>query len=122
VVDKSKSVTKPLPFLREELDYIRSKSKPYSDLDFEFNRALNHWERLIQKLTASSNVTPSHLQDSLQELAAQTTSKGRIAEFNDLGPTWHIDFPLERWTISLALFFEFLSGETLHASFIRGSS
>jgi hypothetical protein len=85
--------------------------KPYSDLDFEFNRALNHWERLIKKLTASSDVTPSHLDDPLQDLAAQTTFTGRVAKFNDLGPTWHIDFPLERWTISLALFFEFLLGE-----------
>jgi hypothetical protein len=118
-------------FLNKELDYagilrevipptrklyaISPYRKPYSDLEVEFrnfNRALDHWESLIKRLTASSGVTPSPLEDPLQELAAQGTFEARVARLNNLGPRSHIDFPLERWTISLALFFEGLLGDT----------
>jgi hypothetical protein len=118
-------------FLNKELDYAgilrevipptrklyadSPYRKPYSDLEVEFrnfNRALDHWESLIKRLTASSGVTPSPLEDPLQELAAQGTFEDRVARLNNLGPRSHIDFPLERWTISLALFFEGLLGDT----------
>ncbi|KAF1828136.1 hypothetical protein BDW02DRAFT_652237 [Decorospora gaudefroyi] len=118
-------------FLNKELDYAgilrevipptrklyadSPYRKPYTDLEVEFrnfNRALDHWESLIKRLTASSGVTPSPLEDPLQELAAQETFEDRVARLNNLGPRSHIDFPLERWTISLALFFEGLLGDT----------
>jgi hypothetical protein len=118
-------------FLNKELDYTgilrevipptrklyadSPYRKPYSDLEVEFrnfNRALDHWESLIKRLTASSGVTPSPLEDPLQELATQGTFEDRVARLNNLGPRSHIDFPLERWTISLALFFEGLLGDT----------
>jgi hypothetical protein len=89
--------------------------KPYSDLEVEFrnfNRALDHWESLIKTRTASSGVTPSPREDPLQELAAQGTFEDRVAMLHDLGPRSHIDFPFEGWTISLALFFEGLLGDT----------
>jgi hypothetical protein len=118
-------------FLNKELDYAgilrevipptrklyadSPHRKPYSDLEVEFrnfNRALDHWESLIKRLTASSGVTPSPLEDPLQELAVQATFEARVARLNTLGPRSHIDFPLERWSISLALFFEGLLGDT----------
>jgi hypothetical protein len=71
-------------FLNKELDYTgilrevipptrklyadSPYRKPYSDLEVEFrnfNRALDHWESLIKRLTASSGVTPSPLEDPL---------------------------------------------------------
>jgi hypothetical protein len=89
--------------------------KPYSDLDVDFrnfNRALDHWESLIERRTASSGVTPTPLKDPLDEIAAQGTFEGRIAVLRNLGPRSHIDFPLERLTIFLAMCFEGLLGNT----------
>ncbi|KAL5371290.1 hypothetical protein DPSP01_014372 [Paraphaeosphaeria sporulosa] len=89
--------------------------KPCSDFEFEFknfNRALEYWESLITRLTASSGVTHSPLDDPLQELAAQQSFENRVAMLHNCGPISQIDFPLERWTIFLALFFEGLLGDT----------
>jgi hypothetical protein len=71
-------------FLNKELDYAgilcevisptrdlyadSPYRKPYSDLDIDFrnfNRALDHWESLIKRRTASSGVTPTPLKDPL---------------------------------------------------------
>lgn len=89
--------------------------KPYSDLDVEFrnlDRALEHWEILIKTRTASPGVIKSSLKDPLQELAAKRTFEDRVAVLHSLGPRSRIDFPFEGWTISLALFFEGLLGDT----------
>jgi hypothetical protein len=89
--------------------------KPYSDLEIDFrnfNRALEHWEILITTLTASAGATQSPLDDPLQDLAAQGTFEDRVAMLHTCGPRSQIHFPLERWSISLALFFEGLLGDT----------
>jgi hypothetical protein len=118
-------------FLNKELDYAgilcefipptrklyadSPYRKPYSDLDVDFrnfNRALDHWESLIKRRTASSGVTPTPLKDPLQELAAQETFKDRVAALRNLGPRSHVDFPLERLTVFLAMCFEGLLGNT----------
>jgi hypothetical protein len=94
---------------------ISPHRKPYNDLEVEFrnfNRALDHWESLIKTRTASPSVIQSHLKDPLQELAAKGTFEDRVAMLHNLGPRSHIDFPFEGWTISLALFFEGLLGNT----------
>jgi hypothetical protein len=94
---------------------ISPHREPYSDLEVEFrnfNRALEHWERLIKTRTASPSAIQSPLKDPLQELAAKGTFEDRVAMLHDLGPRSHIDFPFEGWTISLALFFEGLLGDT----------
>jgi hypothetical protein len=93
---------------------ISPHRKPGSDLEFEFrtfNRALEHWESLIARLTASASATQSPLNDPLQELAAQKTFQNRVAMLHNCGPRSQIEFPLKRWTVLLALFFEGLLGE-----------
>jgi hypothetical protein len=83
------------------------------DLDFKnFNRALEHWESLITKHTATSGATQSPLGDPLQELAAQESFKDRVAMLRNCDPTSQTDFTLETWTISLALLFEGLLGDS----------
>jgi hypothetical protein len=118
-------------FLNNELDFtdilhevilptrklyaISPHRKPYSDLEVEFrnfDRALDHWEDLIRTRTASLGVIQSPLKDPLQELAAKGTFEDRVAMLHNLGPRSHIDFPFAGWTISLALFFEGLLGDT----------
>jgi hypothetical protein len=118
-------------FLNNELDYAgvmceimpptrlpyadSPYGKPYSDLNVEFTnfkRALNHWERLINRLTASAGVTQIPVQDPLQELVTHRTFEERVAMLHNLGPRSHVDFPFERWTICLALFFDGLLGNT----------
>jgi hypothetical protein len=118
-------------FLNKELDYagilrevvpptrdlyaISPHHTPCSDLEFEFknfNRALDHWEGLIETRTASPHVTPTPLKDPLQELTAQGTFEDYIAALRNLGPRSHIDFPLERLTVFLAMCFEGLLGNT----------
>jgi hypothetical protein len=118
-------------FLNKELDYAGARQqvilptrqlyadsphrKPYSDLEFEFrnfNRALDHWESLIKKLTTSSDGTKSSHNDPLEDLAAQGSFKDRVAKLYDSGPRSQVDFPLETWTVLLALFFEGLLGDT----------
>ena len=86
--------------------YIRDKSPCCGE------RALDHWESLIKTRTASPSVIQSPLKDPLQELAAKGTFEDRVAMLHNLGPRSHIDFPFEGWTISLALFFEGLLGDT----------
>jgi hypothetical protein len=112
-------------FLKNELDYAGIQlevipvlrelyaTSPYrtpdSDLYVEFrnfNRALDHWESLIAKVTGSTGITQSLVQDPLQELAAQETFEDRVAKLRNLGPRSHVDFPFESWTVFLALFFE----------------
>jgi hypothetical protein len=92
-------------FLTEELDYAGALQEvipltrqlyadsphrePYSDLDFEFrnfNRALDHWESPIKRLTASDGATQSLLDDPLEELAVQGTFKDRVAKLYNSGP------------------------------------
>jgi hypothetical protein len=94
---------------------ISPHRQPHSDLDVDFrnfNRALDHWESLIKTRTPSSGAAPSPREDPLQELAAQETFEDRVAMLHNLGPRSHIDFPFKAWTISLALFFEGLLGDT----------
>ena len=94
---------------------ISPHREPHSDLDVDFrnfNRALDHWESLIKTRTPSSGAAPSPREDPLQELAAQETFEDRVAMLHNLGPRSHIDFPFKAWTISLALFFEGLLGDT----------
>ncbi|KAH7394838.1 hypothetical protein BKA66DRAFT_285924 [Pyrenochaeta sp. MPI-SDFR-AT-0127] len=117
-------------FLNSELDYagilrevipptrqlytLSPYRKPYSDMEVEFrnfSRALDHWESLITRLTASAGATQPPLEDPLKELAAQGTFEDRVVMLHNFGPRSHIDFPLEKWTISLALFFEGLLGD-----------
>ncbi|KAL5399460.1 hypothetical protein PMIN03_012676 [Paraphaeosphaeria minitans] len=118
-------------FLNHELDFagilrevipptrrlygISPYRKPYSDFEFEFknfNRALEYWESLITRLTASAGATHSPFDDPLQKLAAQGSFENRVAMLHNCGPRSQIDFPLERLTIFLALFFEGLLGDT----------
>jgi hypothetical protein len=89
--------------------------EPCSDLEIDFknfNRALEHWESLVTTITATAGATQSPPDDPLQELAAQGTFQDRVAMLHNCGPRSQIDFPFERWTISLALFFEGLLGDT----------
>lgn len=98
----------------KQLYAISPHRKPYSDLEIEFsnfNSALIHWENLLERRTASSDVVRSLLEDPLQKLADQANFEDRVALFHDSGPRSHVEFPLERWTISLALFFEGLLGD-----------
>lgn len=118
-------------FLNEELDYAGAlrevipltrqlyadspHREPYSDSEFEFrdfNRALDHWESLTKRLTASNGATQSLLDDPLEELAVQGTFKDRVAKLYNSGPRSQVDFPLETWIVLLALFFEGLLGDT----------
>jgi hypothetical protein len=98
----------------KQLYAISPHRKPYSDLDIQFrnfNRALIHWESLIKRLRASPGTAQSPFEDPLQKLAAQANFEDRVAMFHNLGPRSHVEFPLESWTISLALFFEGLLGD-----------
>jgi hypothetical protein len=118
-------------FLKNELDYAGIQlevipvlrelyaTSPYrtpdSDLYVEFrnfNRALDHWESLIAKVTGSTGITQSLVEDPLQEIAAQETFEDRVAKLRNLGPRSHVDFPFESWTVFLALFFEGLLGDS----------
>ncbi|KNG47790.1 stomatin family protein [Stemphylium lycopersici] len=97
-----------IPFTKH-LYAIGPHRKPCSDLEIDFknfNRALEHWESLITTITATAGATQSPPDDPLQELAAQGTFEDRVAMLHNCGPRSQIDFPFERWTISLALFFE----------------
>jgi hypothetical protein len=107
--DILRKVIRPIRELYTDSPY----RKPYSDLDVDFrnfNRAMGHWESLIERRTASSGVTPMPLKEPLNELATQKTFEGRIAVLRNFGPRSHIDFPLERLTIFLAMCFEGLLG------------
>lgn len=98
----------------KQLYAIIPHRKPYSDLDIKFrnlNRALIHWENPIKRLRASPGAAQSPFEDPLQKLAAQANFEDRVAMFHNLGPRSHVEFPLESWTISLALFFEGLLGD-----------
>nr|BAI44796.1 hypothetical protein [Alternaria alternata] len=94
---------------------ISPHRKPYSDMEVEFRnfiRALDHWETLIRTRIASPSVVRPPVKDHLEVLAAKRTFEDRVAMLQKLGPRSHVDFPFERWTISLALFFEGLLGST----------
>jgi hypothetical protein len=83
------------------------------EVDFKnFERALDHWESLINQVTASAGITQSVVEDTLPKLAEQKTFEDRVAMLRGLGPRSHVDFPFESWTVSLALFFEGLLGDT----------
>lgn len=99
----------------KKLCAISPHRKPYSDMEPEFrnfDRALDHWETLIRTRTASPSVVQSPAKDHLEALAAKGTFEDRVAMLHKWGPRSHIDFPFERWTIFLALFFEGLLGDT----------
>ncbi|KAI5368421.1 hypothetical protein J4E82_010785 [Alternaria postmessia] len=94
---------------------ISPHRKPYSDMEVEFrnfNRALDHWGTLIRTRMASPGAVQSPAEDHLEALAAKGTFADRVAMLHKLGPRSHIDFPFKQWTISLALFFEGLLGDT----------
>ncbi|RYN78726.1 hypothetical protein AA0119_g13545 [Alternaria tenuissima] len=99
----------------KKLCAISPHRKPYSDMEPEFrnfDRALDHWETLIRTRMASPSVVQSPAKDHLEALAAKGTFEDRVAMLHKWGPRSHIDFPFERWTIFLALFFEGLLGDT----------
>ena len=64
------------------------------------------------RLTAPDGATQSPHDDILEELVAQKTFEDLVTLLRNCGPRSQIDFPLERWTISLALCFEGLLGDT----------
>jgi hypothetical protein len=118
-------------FLNNELDYagilvhvikltrklytISPYRTPFSDLEVDFKnfeRALDHWKSLINQVTASAGITQSVVEDTLPKLAEQKTFEDRVAMLRGLGPRSHVDFPFESRTVSLALFFEGLLGDT----------
>jgi hypothetical protein len=91
---------------------IRLNHRPYNDLNveiIEFSQAFNHWERLIERYTASSCVTQSPFEDFLQLIADKGTSENRVAMLHSLGSRSHIDFAFDMWNTALAMFFQGLS-------------
>ncbi|KAJ6284343.1 hypothetical protein J3E71DRAFT_377966 [Bipolaris maydis] len=98
----------------KQLYAISQHCKPHSDLEIEFsdfNRALIHWENLLERRTASSDVVRSFLEDLIQKLADQANFEDRVALFHHSGSRSHVEFPPQILTISLALFFEGLLGD-----------
>jgi hypothetical protein len=133
VVDRTRQKLKLnlVRFLNKDLDYAgvlrevipptrqlyadSPHREPYSDLEVEFknfDRALDHWESLINRLTTSSDVTQSSYDDPLRDLAAEKSFENRVAMLHNSGPRSQLDFPFKRWTVFLAMFFEGLLGET----------
>lgn len=89
--------------------------KYYYGFEAEFKtfiQALDYWEYLITTHVAYPSTIMPHFKDALQDLAAKKTFEDRVAALYHTGPSMHINFPIERLTIFLALFFEGLLGNS----------
>jgi hypothetical protein len=76
-------------------------------------QALEQWEMLITKFTASP------LDDPLQALVSQGTFKDRVAMFYNRGSKSQIDIPFDTWNHLLTLLFDGLLGDTYMPSSFR---